>query len=61
MYVVERVGVFYTTKHCSLKAYCAILIRSSKFRHQASPLCHHARAPSGGIWNFGQEMTCNFA
>jgi len=27
----------YTTTHCSLKAYCAILVRSSNFRHQASP------------------------
>jgi hypothetical protein len=23
--------------------------------------CHHARAPSGGRWNCGREMTCNFA
>jgi hypothetical protein len=27
----------YTTTHCSLKAYCAILVRRSNFRHQASP------------------------
>ena len=27
----------YTTTHCSLKAYCAILVRCSNFRHQASP------------------------
>ena len=27
----------YTTTHCSFKAYCAILIRRSNFRHQASP------------------------
>ena len=27
----------YTTTHCSLKAYCAILVRHSNFRHQASP------------------------
>jgi len=26
----------YTTTHCSLKAYCAILVRLSDFRHQAS-------------------------
>jgi hypothetical protein len=26
----------YTTTHCSLKAYCAILVRRSNFRHQAS-------------------------
>jgi hypothetical protein len=35
----ERVTVYclYHT-HCSLKAYCAILVRRSNFRHQASPL-----------------------
>ena len=27
----------YTTTHCSLKTYCAILVRRSYFRHQASP------------------------
>jgi hypothetical protein len=27
----------YTTTHCSLKAYCMILVRRSNFRHQASP------------------------
>jgi hypothetical protein len=26
----------YTTTHCSLKAYCAILVRRSNFCHQAS-------------------------
>ena len=44
----------YTTTHCSLKAYCAILVRRSNFRHQA-------RAPSGGRWNCGREMSGNFA
>ena len=29
--------IVYTTTHCSLKAYCAILVRRSNFRHQASP------------------------
>jgi hypothetical protein len=27
----------YTTTHCSLKAYCAIVVRRSNFSHQASP------------------------
>jgi hypothetical protein len=27
----------YTSTHCSLKAYCAVLVRRSNFRHQASP------------------------
>jgi hypothetical protein len=28
---------YYLTTHCSLKAYCAILVRRSNFCHQASP------------------------
>jgi hypothetical protein len=40
------------------KAYCAIWVRRTKFRHQAS---HHTRAPSGGRWNYGREMSGNFA
>jgi hypothetical protein len=27
----------FSSTHCSLKAYCAILVRRSNFRHQASP------------------------
>jgi hypothetical protein len=34
--IIETVFV-YTTTHRSLKAYCAILVRRSNFRHQASP------------------------
>jgi len=51
----------YTTTHCSLKAYCAILVRCSNLRHQALLACQHARAPSGGRWNCGREMSGNFA
>jgi len=29
--------IIFITTHCSLKAYCAILVRRSNFRHQASP------------------------
>jgi hypothetical protein len=29
--------IVYTTTHCSLKAYCTILVRRSNFGHQASP------------------------
>ena len=33
-----RVCLFvYTITRCSLKAYCAIWVRRSNFRHQASP------------------------
>jgi hypothetical protein len=48
LYVAARAnGLDYKTTHCSLKAYCAILVRHSTFRHY----CHHARAPSNGRWN----------
>jgi len=33
----QRCLFVYTTTHRSLKAYCAILVRRSKFRYQASP------------------------
>jgi hypothetical protein len=39
-FVPVRVGTHlfvYTTTHCSLKDYCASLVRRSNFRHQASP------------------------
>jgi hypothetical protein len=29
--------VLFSTTHCSLRAYCAILVRRSNFHHQASP------------------------
>jgi len=29
--------LLFSTTHCSLKAYCASLVRRSNFRHQASP------------------------
>jgi hypothetical protein len=32
-----RCVLLFSTTHCSLKAYCAILVRRSNFRHQASP------------------------
>jgi len=35
------------------KAYCAIWVRRSNFRHQASP--------RGGRWNCGREISRNFA
>ena len=37
---IARLPLFlfvYTTTHCSLKAYCAIWVRRSNFRHQTSP------------------------
>jgi hypothetical protein len=45
----------------AFKAYCAIWVRRSNFRHQASPRVYHARAPSGERWNCGRDMSGSFA
>ena len=51
----EETNLFvYTNTHRSRKAYCAILVRRSNS-------CYHARAPSGGRWNYGRETSGNFA
>jgi len=31
------------------------------FANRRLHACHHARAPSGGRWNCGREMSRNFA
>ena len=59
-YLLLLLLLLFSTTHCSLKAYCAIWVRRSNFRHQASHACHHARAPSGRSWNCGREMSGNF-
>ena len=35
--ILQWILFVYTKTHCSLKAYCAILVGRSNFRHQASP------------------------
>jgi len=51
---------FFTT-HCSLR----LIVRSEfdipTFATRSLHACHHARAPSGGRWNCGREMSGNFA
>jgi hypothetical protein len=51
---------FFTT-HCSLR----LIVRSEfdvpTFATRRLHACHHARAPSGGRWNCGREMSGNFA
>ena len=37
LFQINPPRLFYTTTHRSLKAYCAILVKHSNFRHQASP------------------------
>ena len=48
---------FFQLRTADFKAYCAICVRRSNFRHQASPRV----APSGGWRNCGREMSGNFA
>jgi hypothetical protein len=50
--------IIFNLRTAPFKAYCAIWVRRSNFRHQA---CHHATAHSGGRCNCGREMFENFA
>jgi len=46
----------------AFKAYCAIWVRRSNYRHQASPRVVITREhPAAEGWNFGREMSGNFA
>ena len=56
--IIASCWFVYTTTHCSLKAYCAILVRCSNFRHRASPRVAH---PAAGRGNCGRETSGNFA
>jgi hypothetical protein len=42
------------------KAYCAICVNVPTFATRRLHACHHARAPSGGGWNCGREMSGRF-
>jgi hypothetical protein len=52
----------YNTTHCNL---LRLTVRSGldipTFATRRLHACHHARAPSGGRWNCGREMSGNFA
>jgi len=54
--------LLFSTTHCSLQRFT---VRSGldvpSFATRRLHACHHARAPSGGRWNCGQEMSGNFA
>jgi len=55
------VGLFvYTTTQCSLKAMRSWLDVPT-FATRRLHSCHHARAPGGGRWNCGREISGNFA
>ena len=52
---------YFLTTHCSL---LRLIVRSGldvpTFATRCLHACHHARAPSGGRWNFGLEMSGKF-
>ena len=52
----------FSSTHCSL---LRLIVRSRldvpTFATRRLHACHHARAPSGGRWNCGREMSGNFA
>jgi len=53
--------ICFLTTHCSL----TLIVRSEldvpTFATRSLHACHHARAPIGGRWNCGREMSGNFA
>ena len=51
---------FFTT-HCSLRLIVRSELDVSTFATRRLHACHHARAPNGGRWNCGREMSGNFA
>jgi len=53
--------IVYNLRTEAFKAYCAIWVRLPTFATRRLHACHHARAPSGGKWNCGREMSENFA
>jgi len=50
-----------TSTHCNLKAYCAILVRRSNFRHQASPRMSPRESTQRRKVNCGRKISGNFA
>jgi sterol desaturase/sphingolipid hydroxylase (fatty acid hydroxylase superfamily) len=50
---------FFTT-HCSLRLIVRSELDVPTFATRRFHACHHARAPSGGRWNCGREMSGNF-
>jgi len=51
--------LYYALQPLRLTVQSELNIPTFVTRHRHT--CHHARAPSGGRWNCGQEMSGNFA
>ena len=52
--------VMFFTTHCSLRLIVRYELDVPTSSNRRLHACHHARAPSGGRWNCGREMSENF-
>jgi hypothetical protein len=62
--MMQAVGssmVCFFTTHCSLRLIVRSELDVPTFATRCLHACHHARAPSGGRWKCGREMSGNFA
>ena len=54
--------ILFSTTHCSLlRFFVQSGLDVPTFATRRLHACHHARAPIGGRWNCGREMSGNFA
>ena len=60
LYIIQCMLCSLTT-HCSLRLIERSELDVPTFATRRLQACHHARAPSGGRWNCGREMSGNFA
>jgi hypothetical protein len=51
---------FFQLRTAAFKAYCASWVRLPTFATRRLHACHHARAPNGGRWKCGREMSGKF-
>jgi hypothetical protein len=60
-HVNSVVFFFFATTHCSLLRLIVLSgLNVPTFATRRLHACHHARAPSGGRWNCGREMSGKF-
>jgi hypothetical protein len=60
MCLAVRLGILLLFSTCALQP-ARLIVRSGLHVPTFATRCLHARAPSGGRWNCGQEMSGNFA
>ena len=52
--------LYFFTTHCALRLIVRFKLDVPTFATRRLHACHHARAPSGGKWNCGREMSGKF-